>query len=145
MGLQQMRVHIYMWEEGVVVSSIGGRHGHGHIVLGLSWVGQLLISWTTTAPAVVPGSLLMTWWRWSGPGRSSLPLLLVSPANKLLQLVSPDTSEVGQLPLLMVMLQELVKVFAAREEPVRHLLSLLLNLLVCRLQEREQSVRADVP
>ena len=141
MRLQQMRVHIY-GEEGVVVSSVGGRHGHGHIVLGLSWIGQLLVAWTTATPAVVSCSLLMTscfqgsitfmstiiarrfnwfqpcnlkaavirefrktlftnsqmtmcgldcylkstWWRWSSPGRGAL--LLVSPTNKLFQLVN---------------------------------------------------------
>ena len=43
-----------------------------------------------------------------------------------------DTSEVGKFSLLMVLLQELVQIVPpAREERVRHLLALLLNLLVC--------------
>ena len=44
---------------GVFVSSVGGRHGHGHIVLGLGWVRQLLIAGPTSAPAVVDPSLLV--------------------------------------------------------------------------------------
>ena len=46
---------------GCFVSSVGGWHGHGHIVLGLSWIGQLLlIAGTSTTPTVVPPSLLVT-------------------------------------------------------------------------------------
>ena len=65
-----------------------------------------------------------------------------------------------KLPFLVVLLQELVQVFPAGEESISHLLALLLNLLACsayyrqwtfenllvgRLQESKQSVRADVP
>ena len=57
MRLQQMRVQYRA--DGVFVSSVGGGHGHGHIVLGLGWVGQLLIARSTTTPAVVDPSLLV--------------------------------------------------------------------------------------
>ena len=43
-----------------------------------------------------------------------------------------DTSEVGKFSLLMVLLQELVQIVPPTgEERVRHLLTLLFNLLAC--------------
>ena len=37
----------------------------------------------------------------------------------------------GELPLLMVLLQELVKVVSPRKESIGHLLTLLLDLVAC--------------
>ena len=64
MRFLQMRVHRKENDgEGAFISSIiRGWHGHGHIVLWLGWIGQLLVTRCSPSPAVVGSSLLGTSW-----------------------------------------------------------------------------------
>ena len=64
MRFLQMRVHRKENDgEGAFISSIiRGWHGHGHIVLWLGWIGQLLVTRCSPSPAIVGSSLLGTSW-----------------------------------------------------------------------------------